>query len=161
MTPKQWKESVQRYYGTHISGKEALPHGMVALKKYSPWLAAFNARNFEEVTVRPSLTQSGSLTHIWILQHIEIPGQYDGMEKPRPEHHITIASFHSEVLVMSSMRRPKRLKIVGSDEKEHPWLIKVGMGNTITAGWYYICLLCCRVARIYGWISESSSCFPS
>lgn len=30
------------------------------------------------------------------------------------------------VLVMSSIRKPKRLTIIGSDEKEHAWLIKCG-----------------------------------
>ncbi|KND04346.1 uncharacterized protein SPPG_00077 [Spizellomyces punctatus DAOM BR117] len=101
----EWKE-VQKYYHQFIHGKEALPQGMVALKNYSPWLANFNARNYNE--------------------ELEIPGQYEGLTMPRPQQHVKVISFHSEVLVMSSMRRPKRLIILGSDEKEHPWLIKGG-----------------------------------
>ncbi|KAJ3184182.1 hypothetical protein HDU87_005028 [Geranomyces variabilis] len=80
--------------------------GMVALKRYSPWLARFNARDH--------------------MEDLEMPGQYTGVEKPRPDEHIKISSFHSEVLVMGSMRRPKRLTIIGSDEVEYQWLVKGG-----------------------------------
>ncbi|KAI8906218.1 hypothetical protein DFJ77DRAFT_504568 [Powellomyces hirtus] len=106
MTMKDWR-AVQSYYVKEVDKKEPLPSGgMVALKRYSPWLAGFTARDFEE--------------------EIEMPGQYPGFHKPRPDEHIKISSFHSEVLMMGSIRRPKRLIIIGSDEKEYPWLIKGG-----------------------------------
>ncbi|XP_004615434.2 DNA-dependent protein kinase catalytic subunit [Sorex araneus] len=76
------------------------------LKEYSPWMSGF----------RPEL-----------LRHeLEIPGQYDGRGKPLPEYHVRISGFDERVLVMSSIRRPKRVVIRGHDEREHPFLVKGG-----------------------------------
>ncbi|KAJ3150478.1 hypothetical protein HDU86_006651 [Geranomyces michiganensis] len=105
MTPQGWRE-VAKCYVEIDKSKTLQSGGMVALKRYSPWLASFNARDH--------------------IDDLEMPGQYTGLEKPRPDEHIKISSFHSEVLVMGSMRRPKRLTIVGSDEVEYSWLIKGG-----------------------------------
>ena len=58
--------------------------------------------------------------------HIEIPGQYDGLSKPQPLQHIKISSFDSDLLVMGSLRKPKRLKIRGNDEIDHSFLVKGG-----------------------------------
>jgi DNA-dependent protein kinase catalytic subunit len=57
---------------------------------------------------------------------IEIPGQYTGLCKPQPEHHVKVSSFDKSLLIMASMRRPKRLKIRGTDEKEYWFLVKGG-----------------------------------
>ncbi|BFZ03143.1 hypothetical protein BsWGS_06182 [Bradybaena similaris] len=78
----------------------------VKLKDYCPWLAAFNPN------------KNG--------RDLEIPGQYDGLQKPLPEYHVKIAGFDERVLVMSSLRKPKRIKIRGNDEKEYPYLVKSG-----------------------------------
>ncbi|KAJ3157367.1 hypothetical protein HDU89_002781 [Geranomyces variabilis] len=105
MTTSGLREIAKCY--TDIDRSKTLQSGgMVALKRYSPWLARFNARDH--------------------MEDLEMPGQYTGVEKPRPDEHVKISSFHSEVLVMGSMRRPKRLTIVGSDEVEYQWLIKGG-----------------------------------
>ncbi|KAI8820570.1 uncharacterized protein EV422DRAFT_578857 [Fimicolochytrium jonesii] len=104
LSSKDWRE-FNDYCRNNIF-KESLPTGMMPLKNYSPWLAAFNAKDFEE--------------------DLEIPGQYTESKKPIPENLVTISSFQSEVLVMASIRRPKRLTIVGSDEKNQHWLIKGG-----------------------------------
>lgn len=58
--------------------------------------------------------------------HIEIPGQYGGFRKPQPELHVKVASFDPRILIMSSIRRPKRLTVRGDDEKEHNFLVKGG-----------------------------------
>ena len=49
------------------------------LKDYSSWLAAFNSSDFEHP--------------------LEVPGQYDGLQKPIPEDHATIDGFDDRVLV--------------------------------------------------------------
>lgn len=59
-------------------------------------------------------------------QHIELPGQYQGDVKPQPHHHVHIASFDESLLVMGSMRKPKRLKMRGNDERDYPFLVKGG-----------------------------------
>ncbi|XP_034415705.1 DNA-dependent protein kinase catalytic subunit [Cyclopterus lumpus] len=76
------------------------------LKEYSPWLSGFKADTFSN--------------------ELEIPGQYDGRDKPLPEYHAKITGFDERVKVMSSIRRPKRLIIRGDDERDHPFLVKGG-----------------------------------
>lgn len=56
----------------------------------------------------------------------ELPGQYDGLSQPSPESHIRVSSFDPTLLVMSSLRKPKRLKLRGNDERDYPFLVKGG-----------------------------------
>ena len=53
-------------------------------------------------------------------------GQYDGKSKPIPEYHAKIAGFDSKILVLGSMRKPKRLTIIGDNSKEYMFLVKGG-----------------------------------
>ncbi|XP_028413162.1 DNA-dependent protein kinase catalytic subunit-like [Dendronephthya gigantea] len=76
------------------------------LKDYSPWLANFQ-------------TQSETI-------QLEIPGQYSGQSKPLPEYHVKVAGFGEKVKAMSSLRAPKRITILGNDEREHTFLVKGG-----------------------------------
>nr|KAG5713589.1 hypothetical protein BaRGS_024637 [Batillaria attramentaria] len=76
------------------------------LSEYCSWMANFN----------PSQES----------RELEIPGQYDGLKKPMPEYHVKIAGFDERVLVMSSIRKPKRITIRGNDEKEYHYLVKGG-----------------------------------
>jgi hypothetical protein len=55
---------------------------------------------------------------------IEIPGQYTGLSPPH-EQPTSIVRFDQRVLVMSSIRKPKRICIIGSDEREYLFLVKV------------------------------------
>ncbi|KAG1168656.1 hypothetical protein G6F71_008958 [Rhizopus microsporus] len=80
--------------------------GADLLKSYSPWLASFKSSEFEE--------------------QLEVPGQYNGLSKPYPELHAKVASIDGRVLVMSSIRKPKRIRIYGTDEKEYLFLVKGG-----------------------------------
>jgi DNA-dependent protein kinase catalytic subunit len=72
---------------------------------YSPWLKSFK-RN--------------------IGRDLEIPGQYTGKMKPLPEYHIRIESFDERIFVYNSLRRPKRITIRGTDQKEHRFIVKGG-----------------------------------
>jgi DNA-dependent protein kinase catalytic subunit len=60
--------------------------------------------------------------------YIEIPGQYEGALTNEPVHgkNVKIASIRKEILVMSSNRRPKRITIHGSNERDYNLLIKGG-----------------------------------
>eukprot|EP01127_Copromyxa_protea_P009733 TRINITY_DN2312_c1_g1_i1.p1 TRINITY_DN2312_c1_g1~~TRINITY_DN2312_c1_g1_i1.p1 ORF type:complete len:1006 (-),score=210.43 TRINITY_DN2312_c1_g1_i1:26-2773(-) len=76
------------------------------LTEFSTWLSNFEQSDF--------------------LDSIELPGQYTGKVKPNPDHHTKISSFDGSLLVMGSMRKPKRLKFRGNDECDYPFLVKGG-----------------------------------
>eukprot|EP00475_Leptophrys_vorax_P015621 TRINITY_DN21921_c0_g1_i2.p1 TRINITY_DN21921_c0_g1~~TRINITY_DN21921_c0_g1_i2.p1 ORF type:complete len:557 (+),score=146.21 TRINITY_DN21921_c0_g1_i2:155-1672(+) len=84
----------------------ALPHGKAHLAEFSSFLSTYFGLN--------------------LTNPIEIPGQYAGLTKPIPEEHITIVGFDPMVLIMKSMRRPKRVNIRGNDERDYFWLVKSG-----------------------------------
>ncbi|KAK3580733.1 hypothetical protein CHS0354_005741 [Potamilus streckersoni] len=77
-----------------------------SLADYCPWMSEFNPNN------------EG--------RDLEIPGQYTGLSKPLPEYHVKVAGFDQRVMVMSSLRKPKRITILGNDEKEYRYLVKGG-----------------------------------
>ena len=60
------------------------------------------------------------------LREIEIPGQYTSKKKPLLEHHIKIVGFDEKILVLQSLRLPKRLTIRGHDENDYRFLVKGG-----------------------------------
>ncbi|KAL8588517.1 hypothetical protein ACOMHN_043866 [Nucella lapillus] len=76
------------------------------LKEYCSWMAKFSPHKDSRA--------------------LEIPGQYDGLQKPMPEYHVKIAGFDERVMVMSSLRKPKRITIRGNDEKDYHYLVKGG-----------------------------------
>ncbi|KAG1019202.1 hypothetical protein G6F26_010314 [Rhizopus arrhizus] len=80
--------------------------GADLLKSYSPWLASYRSSEFDE--------------------ELEVPGQYNGFAKPYPEFHAKVASIDGRILVMSSIRKPKRIRIYGTDEREYLFLVKGG-----------------------------------
>ncbi|CAO3672189.1 unnamed protein product [Umbelopsis ramanniana] len=104
MTSKEFRKLI-KYYQSDIQNQK-LPGAPELLKSYSPWLANFHYANFAE--------------------DIEIPGQYTGNRKPHPSQHAKISNFDDRVLVMSSLRKPKRIRIYGTDEKEYLFLVKGG-----------------------------------
>ncbi|KAM3580927.1 hypothetical protein VKS41_006986 [Umbelopsis sp. WA50703] len=104
MTTKEFRKFV-KYYQSDIQNQK-LPGSPELLKSYSPWLANFHHTNFAE--------------------DIEVPGQYSGKHKPDPMQHAKISNFDDRVLVMSSLRKPKRIRIYGTDEKEYLFLVKGG-----------------------------------
>ncbi|EDQ84433.1 uncharacterized protein MONBRDRAFT_30238 [Monosiga brevicollis MX1] len=58
---------------------------------------------------------------------LEVPGQY-GEEDSMPDvqSHVMLCGFDSRVLVLKSIRRPKRVTMLGSDEREYKFLVKAG-----------------------------------
>lgn len=78
---------------------------------FSIWLRRFDARS----------SWHGSMDE-WL----EVPGQYSGHERPDPNSHIRILRFAPHIMVMPSKQRPKRLIVLGSDEREHWFLVKGG-----------------------------------
>ena len=83
------------------------------LEQLSPWLAKFSAA--------ADIDGAGT--------SFELPGQYDrldGSMAPRPSDHITLSSAAPEVFSLTSMRRPKRVLLVGSDGRMRALLIKGG-----------------------------------
>jgi DNA-dependent protein kinase catalytic subunit len=70
-----------------------------------------------------------SLYEQWAAQtreSIELPGQYTGTCRPDPALHVRIVNFDPIILIMGSLRRPKRLTIHGSDERSRHYLVKGG-----------------------------------
>ena len=59
---------------------------------------------------------------------IEIPGQYamDINKEPTVDRHAKIVSVHPLLLVMGSVRKPKRIIFIGSDGNEYAFLVKGG-----------------------------------
>ena len=70
----------------------------------------------------PDFHQHAAAMH----ETLEIPGQYSSDSEPLPSQHTHIVGFSREVLVLSSLRKPKRLTLLGSDEKEYKMMIKGG-----------------------------------
>jgi DNA-dependent protein kinase catalytic subunit len=60
------------------------------------------------------------------LSVIELPGQYVGDRPPQPSTHITIDGVASQILMMPSLRMPKRVTLLGSDQREYRYLAKGG-----------------------------------
>ncbi|KAG0303333.1 hypothetical protein BGZ98_006787, partial [Dissophora globulifera] len=105
---KDFNTNIIKFCRTEILGKE-IPKKQGEsdlLKSYSPWLHSFQASDHE-----------GS---------IDIPGQHSGLTSLNNQQTVTIVRFDQRVLVMSSIRKPKRISILGSDEKEHLFLVKGG-----------------------------------
>ena len=80
--------------------------GSGLLKEFSPWLAGYHKEDYPK--------------------HIEVPGQYDGLSRPRPESNACISSFDSRILVLSSLRKPKRITVRADNELEYSFLVKGG-----------------------------------
>ena len=60
------------------------------------------------------------------LAAIELPGQYLGDRPPQMSTHVTIECVSSQISVMDSLRKPKRITLQGSDQREYPFLCKGG-----------------------------------
>ncbi|KAJ3139728.1 hypothetical protein HK100_011282 [Physocladia obscura] len=103
---KKMKELVgyKEKFGSEAESKP----GKNLLKLFSSWLNEYQLCNVNDT------------------DQLEIPGQYSGKSEPNVSEHVKIANFDPNVLVMSSMRRPKRIVMIGTDEKEYPWLVKGG-----------------------------------
>lgn len=58
---------------------------------------------------------------------LEVPGiTYNQFEQPLPWHKVFIESFDSNILTLTSIRKPKRISFLGSNEKTYMLLVKGG-----------------------------------
>eukprot|EP00928_Gymnodinium_smaydae_P097269 TRINITY_DN8767_c0_g1_i1.p1 TRINITY_DN8767_c0_g1~~TRINITY_DN8767_c0_g1_i1.p1 ORF type:complete len:2587 (-),score=526.56 TRINITY_DN8767_c0_g1_i1:159-7616(-) len=108
---QQWNEILKAFDSVGRGMTKHERGGKESLESFSPWLTGFDAR----------ARWLGSEEE-WL----EIPGQYSGLSRPDPRSHARIVRFSPQVLVMSSKQKPKRLIILGSDEREHWFLAKGG-----------------------------------
>lgn len=76
----------------------------VALGQFSQWLEDFD----------------------WIENRIEVPGQYANDRTCDPSSHSVILGIDSNLLVMKSKTRPKRIIFRGNNGKDHMFLVKGG-----------------------------------
>ena len=89
-------------------------HKHVAMKKlssYSAYLHKYDHR---------LLLEPGPLSAL------ELPGQYTGHAPPQPECHVVLECVAEPLLVLASMRLPKRLTFHCSDQTERRFLVKGG-----------------------------------
>jgi len=100
-------EGISRKLGT-----QQLFHGNELLSKYSEWMDKLDCNEFYQSK-----------------NYIEIPGQYEGSQfhqEPQIQKNIKIASFKKVCLVLGSIRRPKKITVHGSNEKDYNLLVKGG-----------------------------------
>lgn len=94
--------------------KEAMPNKNVTrsekMSLYSNWLSDYD---YSQLSVEERV-------------FMEVPGQYSGYGKPDPETHIRISSFEDDILSMGSLRKPKKIVIVGTNQKRFSFLVKGG-----------------------------------
>jgi DNA-dependent protein kinase catalytic subunit len=60
------------------------------------------------------------------MRELEMPGQYTSKKKPIIEQHIRIVGFDAKLLILHSLRLPKRLTLRGHDERDYRFLVKAG-----------------------------------
>ncbi|XP_065180580.1 DNA-dependent protein kinase catalytic subunit-like [Sycon ciliatum] len=131
MTMKEFVQVCSGIYGKMNEEVRKRKSGPALLKQYSPWLSDFQASNFQQV--------------------LEIPGQYHGRSKPLPEYHVKIAGFDERILILPSMRKPKRLTIRGNDEKDHMFLVKGGEDLRLDQ----------RIEQLFTLMNEIMACDPA
>jgi len=78
---------------------------------------------------------------------IEVPGQYDGRARPDPRLHATVIGVGPKMLVLGSLRRPKRITLQGSDGRDYNFLCKVRGGVTVRSGYFPACSCRLRLLR--------------
>ncbi|KRY92665.1 DNA-dependent protein kinase catalytic subunit, partial [Trichinella pseudospiralis] len=76
------------------------------LNEYSPWLAGYRPHPMDVF--------------------LEIPGQYSGDRRPFPERHVHIIGFASDIEIMRSLKKPKKICIQGDDGRDYKYLVKAG-----------------------------------
>jgi len=54
----------------------------------------------------------------------EIPGQYGGFQRPRPEDHARLMCFQRSLILFSSLRRPMSVGVVGDDGRVRDFIVK-------------------------------------
>jgi len=110
MNPKQIQQALAEIAAKVNPMISSLGQGYEKLATFSEWLDQLDCNDFYN-----------------FFQYIEIPGQYEGLfSEPRVEKNVKIASVKKQLLILASIRRPKRITVHGSNEKDYHLLIKGG-----------------------------------
>eukprot|EP01083_Nonionella_stella_P086661 240892_1 len=110
MNPRTLKILVEKTWrNSGLSEKESAGHKH--LSGMSRWLSDF------EMHVNKDCYDN---------MYLEMPGQYSGHQRPDPDSHLRISGFDSDVLVMGSLMKPKRITVRCDNEKEYRLLVKGG-----------------------------------
>lgn len=106
LTTKNTIEKLRAISSNHQQRNTHLTSGKVDLVEFSTWLS-----DFDDLTTR-----------------LEVPGQYSQYthRKPSPHLHEYISSVDQKLLVMTSIRKPKRVKFYGHLGNESMFLVKGG-----------------------------------
>ena len=88
-------------------------HNRSNINDYSPWFSS-------------TFRQHHRLIDKTSVHALEIPGQYTSKKKPCVEQHIKIVGFDEKLLVLHSLRLPKRITVRGHDENDYRFLVKGG-----------------------------------
>ena len=100
---QQFTQKVNESVGT-------LGQGYEKLSTFSEWLDGLDINDFYNP-----------------FEYIELPGQYEGLRsQPLIEKNVKIASVRKTLLILGSIRRPKRITVHGSNEKDYHLLVKGG-----------------------------------
>ena len=126
-----WKKAFYTKFGS--DGKKLLTMDM---KTFLTTISGLVGKMNERMEPRGTSNMKLAKFSTWLVQYdqsnlpphqfIEKPGQYTGNQPPCVDAHIKVSSFDSDTLVMGSLRKPKRLKIRGNDQKDYPYLVKGG-----------------------------------
>ncbi|XP_053697973.1 DNA-dependent protein kinase catalytic subunit-like [Sabethes cyaneus] len=81
-------------------------HSSLQLSRFSPWLAEYHFNDREEM--------------------LELPGQYNVDHKPNVVNHVRIVKICHELEMYKTLRKPIRIRIMGSDGKGYDFLVKYG-----------------------------------
>ncbi|EFC47806.1 DNA dependent protein kinase catalytic subunit [Naegleria gruberi] len=146
MTDKTFEQLYAVKFKKMKETKGAMIPGKTKLEYFSKWMFDFHQSSTrgsnETISSSSDVVENGGNFYI------EVPGQYinnvgkaaaalmlgsvgmsskqNNMQAPSIDEHVRIISFDPNLLTMSSMRKPKRLKIHGSDEKDYAFLVKGG-----------------------------------
>ena len=86
-----------------------LGEGHQKISAFSEWLDEYNSNDIKD-----------------LKDLIEIPGQYKRNVEPCPERHVKMASVNKTILILGSIRKPKRIEVHGTNEKSYYMLVKGG-----------------------------------
>lgn len=129
MDEKKFMSAVGDLLANLQKAMQNLQTGVMSLGHLSKWMAEFDQLTHIALNQEashgggPSLCQAGLAGKDG---YIEIPGQYSGFHKPRPDLHIKLVGFDQTVICLSSKQRPKIFTMRGSDEEEYKFVVKGG-----------------------------------
>lgn len=135
---KEISPYIKKHFGREFSQLTRMTPKMIlqackTVNAKAETLARIKSFQHYEVTYTTKLSQfsnwlsSYDINNNWRdLLKLELPGQYHGLSEPILSLHTKIAYFLPEILVIQSIRKPKRLSVFGTDEKVYHLLIKGG-----------------------------------